>query len=385
MDKKIIAIAIVAILVAGGIGAYFLLSNEGKDKEINILAAVNTDGSGIYIDSDIKKDSMITIEDSVVTYHKEGWGGLVFGTPGPTTIQHIQLLTIVEEKLGLKFLPYLQGIELKNDTVYYVTGISNATLALGDKIINGGILWQPQYQKIVESDKFQGLALTNELFPGHTCCVFAGVNSYTSSHADETVRLMAAYTKSVNWVNAALKDKTSPEYETLVEESMRIAGTNFTKEEVMEALDTVVFTYGNGEENPLKSMYGSITDLVNNLTDLGQLKATMSDLGFKSTKDFVDRFINESYLEKSFALNYTKTGKMSDVKIAVISGDIHQIAIHMAIKLGYFESYNLNVSLSNATNGAGVATAIQNGDSNFGLLGAPPLTITVINGKLITA
>ena len=71
--------------------------------------------------------------------------------------------------------------------------------------------------------------------------------------------------------------------------------------------------------------------------------------------------------------------------MAVIAGDIHQIAVHVAKELGYYEEYNLTVNLSAATNGPGVAVAVQNGTAQFGVLGAPPATSTAINSKLIQA
>ena len=51
---------------------------------------------------------------------------------------------------------------------------------------------------------------------------------------------------------------------------------------------------------------------------------------------------------------------------------------------GFFEDYGIKVNLSSAVNGPGVATALQNGNAQFGLMGAPPCTITAINGELVT-
>lgn len=57
----------------------------------------------------------------------------------------------------------------------------------------------------------------------------------------------------------------------------------------------------------------------------------------------------------------------------------------MATELGYFQDLNLNVTVTFAKNGPGVAVALQNNSAQFGFLGAPPATSTTINGKLITA
>jgi ABC-type nitrate/sulfonate/bicarbonate transport system substrate-binding protein len=390
LNSKIIAVAIVAILVVAGVGAYFLLQGgQEKDKEINVLAQVNTDGSGIYIDEKIKVSDLITFDAyGIPTYHPEGWGGLVFGTPGIATIQHVQLLQI-SESMGLKFSAYTLGAEKKKDTVYFVTGISNAVLALGSDIIDGGTLWQPQYQKIVEDKRFKPLALTNDLFPGHACCIIAGSHAYTSTHADETERFLAAYVKAVWWVQDALDAGSGEDYDQLIELAQATAGANFTKSEVIEALYTVVYTFGaHSVDNPLAHLKSQIASLADDMVELNVVNRTLKDLGFKNGAEFADKFIDGRYLSEAFKIvgdGGKYEGKLTDIKVAVISGDIHQIAVHVAIAKGYFNDFGLNVTLSPAVNGPGVATAIQNGEASFGLLGAPPITITVINGELVKA
>ena len=390
MSIKIIAVAVVVVLVAAGAGAFFLLQGKEKDKEINILAEVNTDGSGIYIDNSINVNTMFDYSTPVPTPIPAGWQGKVFGTPGTATIQHVQLLTIVES-MGMTFAPYtFDGNNSAPNTVYYISNINNAVRAFGDDIINGGSLWQPQYQKIVDDNtqrrNFKELALTNDLFPGHVCCVIAGYHGYTSTHENETVRFLAAYLMATNWVNNALTDRTSADYATLVRVATDVAGPNFTPAEIKAALNTVVYDYG---ESSLAFLKGEVASLAENLVDLGQTQGKGLDkLGFNNGTEFAGKFVENKFITKAYqslTSGESYHGGTADIRVAVISGDIHQIAIHMAKELGYFSDYGLNVTLSGQTNGPGVATAIQNGDASFGLLGAPPLTITVINGELVKA
>ncbi|MCL1978603.1 MAG: hypothetical protein FWG60_00365 [Methanomassiliicoccaceae archaeon] len=399
MNTKIIAAVIVIVLVIAGVGVYFLLKDT--DKEINIISGVNTDGSGIYIKESINKNDMFDFSTPVPTPKPSGWEGKVFGTPGISTIQHVQLLQIVEG-MGMNFAAYVLG-ENNNapNTVYFISSISNAVLALGNTIIDGGSLWQPQYQKIVddESNKFKELVLTNDLFPGHACCVIAGYHGYTSSHADETVRFLAAYITAVDWVNAALSDDTSADYQKLIEVAKNVTGGTFTDDIIEEALSTVVYTYGENSGTPLAYLFDQIPSLAENLVEVGATSKTLQDLGFKNGEEFADKFVDDSFLIKALELldsGNTYSGSMTNLKVAVITGDIHQIAMHIAAAHLYkdadgkdlpsfFEEFGLNVSFSGAVNGPGVATAIQNGDASFGLLGAPPITITVINGELVKA
>ena len=390
MNIKIIALAIVVVLVAAGAGAFLLLQGKSTDKELNILAEVNTDGSGIYIDNSIDENTLFDYSTAIPTPKPSGWQGKVFGTPGTATIQHVQILTLVES-MNMTFAPYtIGGNNSASNTVYYWAGISNASIALGNEVIDGGSLWQPQYQKIIDDDtqkrNFKKLALTNELFPGHVCCVIAGYHGYTSAHENETVRFLAAYIKATDWVNNALADKTGADYAKLVNVTKNTAGQNFTEAEVKAALNTVVYDYG---ENSLAFLKGEIASLAENLVELGQTQGKGLDkLGFNSGTEFAGKFVDNKFITKAYQLldsGEAYTGGTADLRVAVISGDIHQIAIHMAKELGYFSDYGLNVTFSGQTNGPGVATAIQNGDASFGLLGAPPLTITVINGELVKA
>lgn len=73
------------------------------------------------------------------------------------------------------------------------------------------------------------------------------------------------------------------------------------------------------------------------------------------------------------------------MKVACISGDIHQLALHVAVDRGFFDDVKLNISVLTAESGPKVAVALQNNTAQFGLLGAPPATSTVINGMLIHA
>ena len=394
MNKKIIAISVVIVLVVASVAVYFALNNRDKDEELNILAAVNQEGSGIYIKSDVDKNTMFDYSTPIPTPLKEGWGGKIIGTPGTRSIQHTQIMEIVKNQLNMDFIMYTVGMSLDSNKVYFDAGVSSASLALNNTLIAGGILWQPQYQKIISdsSGKFKGLATTDLLFPEHPCCVLAGVHAYTSTHYNETVKLLAAYIRAVNWVNDALANEAGDNYARLLAVAKNHAGSsNFTENELKEALRTVVYTYGNNSSNPMGDLGNNIEDMIENLTEANAIDLKVQDSGFDNVGEFVDRFIEDKFLIAAMKVVSGaepvpgEVGDKASITVAVITGDIHQIAMRMADELGYFKEYGLNVSFSPAVNGSGVATSIQNGNSSFGLLGAPPLTISVINGKLIKA
>ena len=115
MDKKVVLTAaiVVAFLLSSSILVLFY-NQDTEDKEINLIARVNTEGSGIYIDAKYEASDFIVVDsegnplpdaDGNIQYHKEFWEGKIFGTPGPTAIQHVQLRQIVES-MGYTFTVY---------------------------------------------------------------------------------------------------------------------------------------------------------------------------------------------------------------------------------------------------------------------------------------
>jgi len=400
MNKKAIVIAIVAVIVIASVGIYAITRDDGDKKysSYTLISRVNTEGSGLYIKDTVMQERIaegytfysvdsVTHDYIINESNAPAWDMLVFGTPGVTSIQSIMLQTIVEQNLGLKFTLYQTGTQLQSGNVYYVASVANATVALSNTIINAGILWQPQYQAIVDdpSHVYTNLGLTNYIFPDHTCCVLAGSTSYIESNVEVTERFLAAYIEGVNWVNEALADKLSEQYQDLVELCVKTVGTSITETEIKEALDTITYTYGDpSSTTPLASLVTDVADLVDDLYSLGQLHHTLSDLGFNNSTDFANKFVDGTYLESALQGVNTSSSNVT-VKVAVISGDIHQIALHAAIAQGFFTQYGITVQTFAATNGAGVAVALQNGAVNFGLMGAPPATITTINGELIKA
>ncbi len=392
MDRKVAltAIVVVTFILSSCILVTFYNPTE-DDKELNAIARVNTEGSAIFIDTQkgIPSNYLTIDKNNNITYNVDGWRGKVFGTPGTTTIQHMQLQEIVTEKLGLKFTLYTEGAK-DPGCVYYISSVTNASVYISTPVLAGAIVWEPQVEAALNDSARNTviLATTAQLFPEHTCCIIAGSHEYMQNNSDVTVRFLAAYTESVDWVNNALKDKSSAEYAKLVKIAKEKTGNQFSNKIIEDALASVNYTYGmsgNGDtvDTPLISLEKDIEGLVQGYYDLGALQRSMKSLGYSSIHEFSQRFVNDGYLSQALQLDKSASGysKVS-VKVAVIAGDIHQIAIHVGIELGYFDEYGIAVNISSASNGAGVATSLQNGEADFGFMGAPPIVTTVINSGL---
>lgn len=405
MDKKVAVTAAIVVAFLLSSSVLILFYNQGdSDKEIDLIARVNTEGSGIYIDAKYDAGSFIEVDSAGkpvkdssgnVVMKTDGWRGKVFGTPGTTSIQHIQLQTLVQG-MGLKFTPYTKGSDTSStsNNVYYVATITNAAAyeAESTKYIDGGIIWEPQYHALLQNTirKCNPMMTTGDFDPGHACCVIGGSHKYMSSHSDETVRFLAAYIKSVKWMNAALADRSSADYESLMDIAERKTGMDKTV--LAEAMANVVYTYGgNGtgdtDAAPLTSLKSDVAKLVDNLYSIpGTLRVPLKDLGFNSSQDLAKKFVDDTYLSKAMAYEKSASGySNATVTVAIITGDVHQIAIHVGIEKGFFSEYGITVKTTTAANGVGVATSLQNGEADFGFMGAPPISIIAINGKLIAS
>ena len=86
------------------------------------------------------------------------------------------------------------------------------------------------------------------------------------------------------------------------------------------------------------------------------------------------------------ALNYEKQDsyQTANITVAVLSGDIHQLAIHYGMAKGIFADYGISIALSNQSAGPAAFTAMANGAAQFAFLGAPPMTTNTINGGYIS-
>lgn len=413
MDKKAIyAIVAVVVLVVAAAGAYIAIGHENtSDKEINIIGRVNTDGSAIVAKPDVVVSDLVgtsstqgtddannkyfydEVNKNYLVFHPEAWGGMIVGTPGPNSIQQIQMQQFVTGVLGLKFTMYTVGAELKDDTVYYNYAINSYDKMSNTPEIEVAIMWEPQCA-IASVNGYSYVVTTNQLYPGHTCCVLAATHSWTSGHDQETVRFLAAYTEAVSKMNDAIENKVTNKeaYDQLMDIAVKnisfpASVTDAQKVQVIEtAFEYVVYkAYDNTGSDPLSDLKKDVANLADDLYRNKNINKSTADLGFDSSAAFADKFVNSSFMAQAQSYKATGDEKSFDVTVAVINGDIHQLAIHYGMALGIFDQYGVNITLSGQPNGDGVAVALENGAAQIGFIGAPPMTIKVINSEYVTA
>lgn len=411
MSGKIIAIAVVAILIVAGAAAAIIFMGGGEKSDasgLSIVGRVNSEGSGIILNQGEYPIDYITETtihpglgakyifnedtDTYYVFNTANWGGKVFATPGMATIQHVQLWDLAT-MMGLKFVSYTENMKTESDTLYYVAGVPSFAEfenKLKTAPLSGYIIWEAQYSVGIERG-YPGLALTNELFNGHTCCIIGASNKYLSTEANTFEVFLSVYSKAVDKINAALADKTSEDYATLLSiatnrVSMPDSLTPQQKEDaIKKALDNVTYLYADDAKGSLVDLTDGISSLAKTLYEAGQIEKSAQDLGFKSYDAMAKKFVNDSYIKKALKGDFEPLTLKKKINVAAISGDIHQIAIWYAMDTKMFDAANLEVNVFPQSNGPGVYVLLANGEADIGFLGAPPMTIRSMNGEDIKA
>lgn len=407
MNTKIIAIAVVAVIAVAAVGAYVVLSNNDSDADMNIIGRVNTDGSAILLKNGENPDDYVRIVEGEepsephlggngkwVVFIKENWGGKVFTDPAASSIQHVQLNDIANV-MGLKFVQYSNTVDVSEDTLYFIPGVPTyekfkSELNNNSDIV-GGIFWEPQTSVATlsnDKNKCSMMVTTNDLFPGHTCCTIAAQHSYISSHKDETVRFLAAYVESVKKMTSAISEGSGENYDKVIEVAMDKVSMGDIKAEqkkaaIENAFKYVVYTYADDSAGSLDNLKDDIADMAEKFANSKTAKNDAATLGFDSYDALASKFVDSSYMEDAMKYKLPENVSTANITVAVIGGDIHQLAIHYGMAMGIFDEYGIKIKLSTQSSGPAVYTAMKNNDAQFGFIGAPPMTINSMNDKTI--
>lgn len=400
MDKKMIigAIVVAALVVSLSAGILLMSQEENKGEvKAELIARVNTDGSGMFAREGL--DLATDNGPGNVTFHKDAWNMIVIVTPGPSTIQHVMLAEIVAD-MDYGFLQYTQGTTKTSGNVYWLQMSASgvATDFVQNTIIDAGIIWEPVFSQAImqETRKAVTVFRTNDTDPNHTCCCIAANSKFLKDNPEVTVAFLAGYIKSVDFVRAAkaeggplptidpalpvadavakLNSNEWSKYTFLVYLGMH--KTQKSQEVVVSALSNVEYVSADSD-GTLDALETQIKDLTKSFYDMGAVSLKpIENTGCKDVSEFADRFVNGTYIEQAKTFTGTKT---ATIGVQVISGDIHQIALHIGDALGYFGEYGITLDIDGAPNGPGVISTILSGDKDIGLLGAPPAVINVIN------
>lgn len=426
--KKILAVAVVMLMLSVGV-VVGEANNNDTETNTNPLCAisrVNTVGSSVFVaDSYLTEKGLapgISLEgiffemrDGVAhgINQEKYWDGMVVGTPGKPTIQHKMIEAFVKD-MGMDFAMYVQGADKAPNTVFYDTTLQNAGVWVDSKYMDAGTVWHPVCGAIEAMDGERGatrIMSSAQMQPNHACCVIGANSKFIQDNRDTAVQYLAAFIMSVDLVNECIKlfvteadehtDAERAEYQTYFDDLMDVAVKTTKQSEsiIKTAFSEVHYTYGNMKDTidtpdrPLLSLKKDVYNLASAFASDGTFGRSIDSLGFKDMDDYANKFIDDSVLAEALALadevrKDTSVldrfkNSMSDIKVAAIAGDVHQVALHYGKMLGIFEKFGVNVIVQPSPNGGGVATSIQNGAADVGFLGLPPLTLIGVNSGLV--
>ncbi len=376
-NVKLWASVVVLIVVLAGIGVA-LSDSESKDDTAIVLSRVNTEGSGIFGD----EASMVTIEDGIAVFNKEKWGGKVVATPGATSIQH---LYIVEEmtKIGLSIKSYDASIpkdELDMGSVYLkASGVTSMIDDYNKDVVQAGITWEVVYSNVLSQTDAIGLCTTDQLEnkAGHACCMIMANSSFLEKNTEVAVRYMAAYIKSVNYINDAKSDINSKEYDNLLKIAKNLLGAGYTDEVIESALMNVNYTYA------LTNFQQEYAGLIESYTTTGAIPADCMTTLNTTPVEFAKKHIDGTYIDRALQMEGSSTYSEKIVKVAYLGADIHQLALQVGKDMGYFADYGIVIkNIGPHTAGGAVLQSVITGEADFGFAGAPPTVMQTVNLEL---
>lgn len=272
-----------------------------------------------------------------------------------------------------------------SDSIQYTkTDPSQQLDAIREGRIDGGVLWEPYATAAEMSGDAEVLLWSEDFWSGHPCCVIAVDNKFAEKNPEAVVAFLAAQIKALNWINEA-KDVNSPNHQALIDITKAHTGLK-NDAEIMASLDHMELTYemNNNVADGEKGFDAWLEYYVDEF--IKQDLITEKDLkaqGCNNSKEFVDKIVNNEYLTDAKELNEDYTGLSTQVTMRVgqLSGDLHQLALVVAMSplagengKSMLEQMNINaISDTKYPNGGEIMSAFISGTLDIAYVGSPPV------------
>ncbi|MDD1743832.1 MAG: ABC transporter substrate-binding protein [Methanomassiliicoccales archaeon] len=268
-------------------------------------------------------------------------------------------------------------------TIYWIQiAPKDQATQLAQGKIDGAVSWEPFCSDSILAGTAHAVKWSEEIWPGHPCCVLAVKTSYLQANSDLVARMVRAHIDASNWINDAIAHPDGANYTLLLQMGSAFSVRNTTV--VAAAVGHITFDYQLTDN--VKNWLGNYTDM---FADLGQL----TSLGaFPNVTAFVKDFVNDSLIAQALAVQPSDTilNPQSAVRLGYLQGDLHQFARVVAMNSTVFggktlyEKYGVNVTSANPAgyvNGPAVMTAFAGNVIDVGYLGAPPAILNRLNAN----
>ena len=255
------------------------------------------------------------------------------------------------------------------------TSPPNMLKQLKTKEIDGFIAWEPFDSTAVENGDGKYLFKSPDVWKDHPCCVLALSDNY---HNPKTVEAFTwAQIKATRFINDPQNREKVQRY-----------ASEFTGKDtaiVKQALTNITYV-----EYPARDKF---KEYYNSLEAGKLLKKSVTDIGFADSDKFFAEFLQDS-VYKDVADKLAKdpnwiappVAGATKLRVGYLANDLHQLALYVADKEGYFnkvglvsgKSYNPKVF----PNGVAVMEAFKAKDIDIAYLGGAPATLKRINDNV---
>ncbi len=231
-----------------------------------VIGQVNSIGSALVV-----REGINNVSDLV---------GKTIATPGGSTIQHFM------------FLKYLDDNDIDRADVTITTEAVNLMkVSLDVGSIDGFIAWQPWPADAVADGLGHVLADSTDIWPGHICCVLATMEDFAEDQPAAVTGYLRAHIAATKWIQNAMADKGSDEYQLLVDISIDF--TERSEEVVKDALDGMEYSYALDA-----TFLSGFEEYVDELIRQGTLTSeAMDEAGYEDAADLTDRYVDDTFIK----------------------------------------------------------------------------------------
>jgi len=335
-----------------------------NNSDIRVVAQVNTEGLSLIVDEDIG-----SVDDL---------RGKTIGITNTASMNYLLLLSLAKEN----------DLSLKPAAVIYWVQVPpvNQKDQIAQGLIDGGVSWEPYCSDSILSGSANALLWSGEFWPNHPCCIVAVNTDFGKDNPELVARVLAAHIEATEWILYTIENKETEadNYTKLLQMGASFSGRNTTV--VAESLEHMTLLYDINDE--LKEYLVSFTE---DFITLQQTSAAALDArGYSSVENFVDTFVNDSYIEAAASLSKVDS-TIGTVRLGYLQGDLHQFARVVASDVDLwdgteYEGKNLFTqwgvqitSPSPYANGALVMQGFDTGVIDMGYLGSPPAIVKHLN------
>lgn len=273
------------------------------------------------------------------------------------------------------------------DTIYWLAVPPvNQKDQIANGLIDGGVSWEPYCSDSILSGDAHALIWSGDFWPNHPCCIVAVNADFAEDNPVLVARTVAAHMEATEWILDAIENKDSnpDNYTSLLQMGAAFSGRNTTV--VAASLEHMSLLYAINDQ--FKNYLVNFTE---DFIDLEQTSdAAVTARGYSSVEDFVDTFVNDSYMETAATLSKSDT-IVGTVRLGYLNGDLHQFARVVASNVtmwqgtayegkNLFTQWGVKItSPSPYANGPAVMLAFDTDVIDMGYLGSPPAIVKHLN------